>query len=199
MIEVSQQILFWALLGYLSGSIPFGLILTKMAGLGDIRQIGSGNIGSTNVLRTGNKALAATTLVLDASKAGIVVIVAQLFTDPQTSYFAGAAAFIGHVYPVWLKFNGGKGVATYIGFLLAAQAMAGLVFAAIWLGMILLFRISSLSALCACTVTPAYIWWSGNLPLAGIAGTLSLLAFWAHRANIMRLVKGNEPKIGQNK
>lgn len=199
MIELSQQLIIWGGLGYLSGSIPFGLLLTKMAGLGDIRQIGSGNIGSTNVLRTGNKALAAITLILDASKAGLIVIVAQYFTDPQTSYLAGAAAFIGHVYPVWLKFNGGKGVATFIGFLLAAQPIAGLVFATTWLGMVLLFRISSLSALCACALTPIYIWWSGNLPLAVIAALLSFLAFWAHRGNIKRLLNGSEPRIGQNK
>lgn len=188
---------FWIAIGYLAGSIPFGFLLTRLAGLGDIRNIGSGNIGTTNVLRTGNKGLALATLLLDASKAGVIVVIARQYAPEHVAYFAGAGAFIGHIYPVWLKFKGGKGVATYLGFLIATQFELGLVFAIVWLGIASLSRISSLSALTACAVTPAYVLFLGNTPLATISFLLSSIAFWAHRANLLRLLKGEEPKIGQ--
>ncbi|MGC6471719.1 MAG: glycerol-3-phosphate 1-O-acyltransferase PlsY [Parvibaculales bacterium] len=196
-MEITQLAGFWIVAGYLAGSVPFGLLLTHLSGLGDIRNIGSGNIGSTNVLRTGNKKLALATLILDAAKAGVVVAVARQFAPEQVAYFAGAGALIGHVYPVWLKFKGGKGIATYLGFMLAANPELGLVFALVWLGVAGLSRISSLSALTACAITPAYALYLGNAPLAAISLMLSCLAFWAHRANLSRLLKGEEPKIGQ--
>ncbi|MGC6511310.1 MAG: glycerol-3-phosphate 1-O-acyltransferase PlsY [Parvibaculales bacterium] len=196
-MDVTQLASFWIVTGYLAGSVPFGLLLTRLAGLGDIRDIGSGNIGSTNVLRTGNKKLALATLVLDAAKAGIVVMIARQFTPENVAYFAGAGALIGHIYPVWLNFKGGKGVATYLGFTLAADPWLGLGFALIWLGVAGLSRISSLSALTACALTPAIAFYLGNSTLTFISLMLSCLAFWAHRANLSRLLQGKEPKIGQ--
>ncbi len=192
-----EIILFWMTLGYLAGSIPFGLVLTRLSGYGDIREIGSGNIGSTNVLRTGNKRLALGTLLLDASKAFLVVAAAQQFMSTDISYVVGTSAFIGHTHPVWLNFKGGKGVATYIGVVLAGEPFAGLAFIFIWLGMASLSRISSLSALIACVIIPFFILWLDNNPLALISTLLSCIVFWTHRANISRLIKGHEPKINQ--
>lgn len=199
-----------ALLGYLLGSIPFGLVLTRLSGLGDIRLIGSGNIGATNVLRTGRKDLALATLLLDAGKAGLAYL-ACVFgmaaldqSGHPAEYFqsmglvAGAAAFIGHCYPVWLQFKGGKGVATYLGLLVAAFWQAGLVFAAIWVLIALAFRMSSLAALAATLAVPLFVWWMKPSGDAWITfGVLGVLIYWRHRANIQRLLAGKEPRIGK--
>ena len=184
-----------ALLAYLIGSIPFGLVLTKLAGYGDIRAIGSGNIGATNVLRTGNKTLAALTLALDAAKGAIVVLIAKQFGPDMTAY-AAICAFLGHLFPVWLGFKGGKGVATYIGLLLGLYWPAALIFCAIWLLVAFAFRYSSLAALVASALTPAALWFLGRPDTALLFLLLSALLWIMHRANIGRLVAGSEGKIG---
>ena len=190
-----------ALGGYLLGSIPFGLILTRAAGLGDIRAIGSGNIGATNVLRTGRKDLALATLLLDSFKAGLAVLLfALIFSDRNAGLVAGAAAFLGHCYPVWLGFKGGKGVATYAGLLVFASLKGLMVGAPVWLAMFALFRISSLAALSAAALVPVGAFLLGETHFAvGVLAALSLLVFWTHRANLARLIKGTEPKFGQKK
>ena len=187
-----------ALAGYLLGSIPFGLLITRLAGLGDIRQIGSGNIGATNVLRTGRKDLALATLLLDSFKAGLaVLLLAWLSGDRNIGLIAGGFAFLGHCYPVWLGFKGGKGVATYAGLLVFASPLALAVGAPIWLGMFAITRISSLSALTAAAIVPAGALALGETRFAAIALlALSVLVFWTHRENIGRLIKGTEPKFG---
>lgn len=182
-------------LGYLSGSIPFGLILTRMAGLGDVRSIGSGNIGATNVLRTGNKKLAALTLLADALKGTVPVLVASRFGQ-EFGLVAGFGAFLGHLYPVWLKFKGGKGVATYLGVLLGASWQGLLVFAATWLGMAFLFRYSSLAALTAAVVVPVALWLLGQTGPAVLFAIMSAIVYFKHRQNISRLLAGTESKIG---
>ena len=189
--------------GYLIGSIPFGLVLTRMAGLGDIRRIGSGNIGATNVLRTGNKSLAAATLLLDVSKGALVVLVVSRnwgfvgFMD--AGLFAGLATVLGHNFPVWLKFRGGKGVATTMGVLLGSLFPVGAVACGAWLLTAAVFRYSSLAALVALTAAPVYAAWIGATPVALAAGALTLLSIFTHRANIQRLIQGQEPKIGGGK
>lgn len=183
-------------LGYLLGSIPFGLLLTRAAGLGDVREIGSGNIGATNVLRTGNKGLAAATLLLDGLKGTVAVLLANYWFGQIPAMLAGLGAFLGHLYPVWLKFRGGKGVATYIGVLLGLSWKAALIFVAIWVQVAVVSRYSSLSALVASAVIPIAIALMGQYELAIVAAIMSLLIFWKHRANIRRLSKGEEPKIG---
>lgn len=190
-------------IGYLLGSIPFGLILTRMAGLGDVRKIGSGNIGATNVLRTGNKGLAALTLVLDALKGTAAVLIGhhiggQYFGLAEASgLLAGLAAFFGHLFPVWLNFKGGKGVATYIGVLLGLIWPVGLIFCAIWIGIAVLTRYSSLSALLASVITPAIVLFLfDDRPAALVAAIMTVLLLWKHRSNIGRLMRGEEPKIG---
>lgn len=186
-----------ALLGYLLGSIPFGLVITKAAGLGDIRAIGSGNIGATNVLRTGRKDLALATLLLDSGKGAIAVMIAYaLHLRPEV---AGAAAFLGHCFPVWLKFNGGKGVATFLGTLLALWPPAGLFACAIWLIVAFALRYSSLAALAAAAASPLILF-SMEKPAFAIAAVfMTALIFVRHRANIRRLIAGDEPKIGAGK
>jgi glycerol-3-phosphate acyltransferase PlsY len=186
--------------GYLLGSISFGLILTRLAGMGDIRAIGSGNIGATNVLRTGNKALAVATLLLDGSKAAAAVLLARWLTgEHDVAIVAGALALIGHIYPVWLRFRGGKGVATFVGLSLAISWPAGLLFCATWLAVAAIFRFSSLAALVATAFTPLYMWLF-DAPVAVIATLiLAVIVWFAHRANIKRLIAGNEPKIGAKK
>lgn len=187
--------------GYLAGSIPFGLILTRMAGLGDIREIGSGNIGATNVLRTGRKDLALMTLLLDSFKAGLIALAFSQLFGREAGMVAGAAAFLGHCYPIWLKFKGGKGVATYAG-LLAFTSLPGLAIAApIWLGLFAVTRISSLAALVAAAVTPFGAYALGERNTVVLSGLLALscLVFWTHRANLGRLVRGEEPKFGTPK
>jgi glycerol-3-phosphate acyltransferase PlsY len=185
------------ILGYLLGSIPFGLILTRFAGTQDLRSIGSGSIGTTNVLRTGRKDLAAATLVGDMLKGTIAVILSGYFGGPDAAMLAGLGAFLGHLFPVWLGFKGGKGVAVYIGILLGLFWPAALLFCLIWLGVAVLTRYSSLSALIASLVTPILLWWLGHLALAAVFAVLTLLVFYAHRENIKRLLAGNEGKIGQ--
>jgi len=181
--------------GYLLGSIPFGLLLTRAAGLGDVRNIGSGNIGATNVLRTGNKGLAAATLLLDALKGTAAVLIAGIY-GPELAIAAGLGAFLGHIFPVWLGFNGGKGVATYIGVLFGLMWQAGLLFLAIWILVALALRYSSLSALTACIVTPFALWFMGRSELAILFAVLSVIVFIKHRANISRLLAGTETRIG---
>jgi acyl phosphate:glycerol-3-phosphate acyltransferase len=183
--------------GYLLGSIPFGLILTRVAGTQDLRSIGSGSIGTTNVLRTGRKDLAAATLLGDMLKGTIAVIVAGYFGGPDAAMLAALGAFLGHLFPVWLKFRGGKGVAVYIGVLLGLLWPAALVFCLIWIAVAVLTRYSSLSALVASLVMPIMLWWLGHLALAALFAVLTLLVFYAHRENIKRLLAGTEGKIGQ--
>ncbi|MBO0129480.1 MULTISPECIES: glycerol-3-phosphate 1-O-acyltransferase PlsY [Rhizobium/Agrobacterium group] len=186
-----------ALIGYLFGSIPFGLILTRMAGLGDVRKIGSGNIGATNVLRTGNKKLAAATLLLDALKGTAAVLVANALWGYEASLVAGFFAFLGHLFPVWLGFRGGKGVAVYIGVLLGAAPLMMLAFALIWLATAFITRYSSLSALLAMLVIPVALWVLGPEKTALVVTLLSVISWWKHRENIARLLAGTESRIGQ--
>lgn len=190
-----------AAVGYLLGSIPFGLLLTRAAGLGDVRKIGSGNIGATNVLRTGKKGLAALTLLLDALKGTAAVVVgywigAQGGVAILASLVAGLAAFLGHIFPAWLGFRGGKGVATYIGVLLGVDWRAALAFCGIWLLVAILTRYSSLSALIAALVTPVGLVVAGDNATGLLAGLMSALLIYKHRANIRRLAAGEEPRIG---
>ena len=182
--------------GYLLGSIPFGLIFTRMAGLGDVRKIGSGNIGATNVLRTGRKGIAAATLLGDMLKGTAAVAIAALW-GPQFAIVAGLGAFFGHLFPVWLGFKGGKGVATFIGVLLGLKPLAALIFALIWLGIAFTSRYSSLSALIASAATPIILWLLGEPGMAGLAIILAALLWWKHSQNISRLLAGTEGKIGQ--
>jgi glycerol-3-phosphate acyltransferase PlsY len=183
--------------GYLLGSIPFGLILTRLAGTQDLRSIGSGNIGATNVLRTGRKGLAAATLLLDALKGTAAVVIAGYIAGPNAAMLAGLGAFLGHLFPVWLKFKGGKGVAVYIGILLGLFWPGALFFCLLWLATAFTTRYSSLSALVAAFVTPLFLWWFGHLALASLAAVLTLLLFYMHRENIKRLQSGTEGRIGQ--
>lgn len=185
-------------LAYLIGSIPFGLVLTRLAGYGDIRAIGSGNIGATNVLRTGNKPLAAATLVLDSGKGAAAVLALPLLLG-GLPIVIGFAAILGHCFPVWLKFKGGKGVATAIGTLLAAVPYTGLAVCALWLAMALAFRISSLAALTAMALAPAVTFYVyGPLP-AAVNALIAILVIYRHKENIRRLLKGAEPRIGRKK
>jgi glycerol-3-phosphate acyltransferase PlsY len=185
------------LVGYLFGSIPFGLILTRAAGTQDLRSIGSGNIGATNVLRTGRKGLAAATLIGDALKGTAAVILAGYFGGPNAAMAAGLGAFLGHLFPVWLNFRGGKGVAVYIGILIGLFWPAAIVFCVIWLTTAIATRYSSLSALVASVVTPIFLWWFGHLALASLFAVVTLLLFYMHRENIKRLQAGTEGKIGK--
>ena len=201
-VLTSPAALVAAAFGYLLGSIPFGLILTRMAGLGDVRKIGSGNIGATNVLRTGHKGLAALTLVLDALKGTAAVVIAHHIGGSYgiailAGLLAGLGAFFGHLFPVWLGFKGGKGVATYIGVVLGLVWPAALIFCAIWIGVAVVTRYSSLSALFASVVTPAIILLVfDDRPAALVAAIMTVLLLWKHRSNIGRLMRGEEPKIG---
>jgi len=181
--------------GYLLGSIPFGLLLTRAAGLGDVRSIGSGNIGATNVLRTGNRKLAAATLVLDALKGTAAVLLAGRYA-PELAPWAGFGAFLGHLFPVWLGFKGGKGVATYLGVLIGLAWQVALIFAAVWLLVAILFRYSSLAALCAAIAVPVALWFLSTPQIAGLFALMSVILFVKHRANIQRLGAGTEGRIG---
>ncbi|MDP6831191.1 MAG: glycerol-3-phosphate 1-O-acyltransferase PlsY [Alphaproteobacteria bacterium] len=191
---------FWAAaaFGYLLGSIPFGLVLTRLAGLGDVRAIGSGNIGATNVLRTGNKGLAALTLLLDGGKGTAAVLLGAMY-GPDTAVLAGGGAFIGHLFPLWLKFKGGKGVATFLGVMLAASWPAGLLCCLTWLAVAALLRYSSLAALVAALAGPGYAYWLGNWQIMELAAFMTVLVFIRHHQNIRRLLSGDEPKIGAKK
>lgn len=192
--------------GYLAGSIPFGLLVTKAAGLGDIRQVGSGNIGATNVLRTGRKDLALATLLLDSLKAGLVALAFGRFASPEMGLVAGISAFVGHCYPVWLGFKGGKGVATFAGLLPFVSLAAFAVAALVWLSVFAATRISSLAALTAAALVAPGAWLVETLLhqphnwfiLIGLAG-LSAFVFWTHRANLGRLLTGTEPRFGSSK
>lgn len=185
------------ILGYLLGSIPFGLVLTKLAGTQDLRAIGSGNIGATNVLRTGRKGLAAATLICDALKGTVAVIIAGYFGGPNAAMLAALGAFLGHLFPVWLKFRGGKGVAVYIGALIGLFWPAAVVFCVLWLAVAAASRYSSLASLVASFVTPIFLWWFGHPALASLFAVLTLLVFYVHRENIKRLQAGTEGRIGQ--
>jgi glycerol-3-phosphate acyltransferase PlsY len=182
---------------YLLGSIPFGLVLTRLAGLGDVRKIGSGNIGATNVLRTGRKDLAAATLLLDALKGAAAVIIGWQVGGSDFAAVAALGAFLGHLFPVWLGFKGGKGVATYIGTLTACVPLAGLVFAGVWLLTAFLFRFSSLAALLGALVVPVFLYATENYQFAEVFVVLSLLLWVKHHANIRRLLAGTESRIGK--
>jgi glycerol-3-phosphate acyltransferase PlsY len=184
-------------IGYLLGSIPFGLVLTKFAGTQDLRSIGSGSIGATNVLRTGRKGLAAATLICDALKGTAAVLIAGTYGGPEAAMLAGLAAFLGHLFPVWLNFKGGKGVAVYIGVLIGLFWPAAVVFCVLWLATAATTRYSSLSALVASFVTPIFLWWFGHPALAALFAVLTLLLFYAHRENIKRLQAGTEGRIGE--
>ncbi|MBT5767556.1 MAG: glycerol-3-phosphate 1-O-acyltransferase PlsY [Kordiimonadaceae bacterium] len=185
-----------AFVGYLLGSIPFGLVLTRMAGLGDIRKIGSGNIGATNVLRTGNKFLALLTLLLDIGKGAIAVLIAE-FLYPGLGIYAGSGTFLGHLYSIFLKFTGGKGVATFLGLMLALNPMVGLTSILSWLITAAIFRISSLSALVAAIASPIASLYLQQNKLAIVAILLCILIFIKHKDNIKRIINGDEPKIGK--
>jgi glycerol-3-phosphate acyltransferase PlsY len=185
------------ILGYLLGSIPFGLLLTKLAGTQDLRTIGSGNIGATNVLRTGRKGLAAATLLGDMLKGTLAVMIAGSIGGADAAMVAALGAFLGHLFPVWLKFKGGKGVAVYIGVLLGLFWPAAAVFGAIWLTTAFTTRYSSLAALVASVVTPIFLWWFGYPALASLFAVLTMLLFYMHRENIKRLQAGTEGRIGQ--
>ena len=195
-----------ALIGYLAGSIPFGLLMTRAAGVGDIRQIGSGNIGATNVLRTGRKDLALATLLLDSLKAGLVALGFGVLSGPEAGLIAGASAFVGHCYPVWLGFKGGKGVATFAGLLPFVSLPAFYVAAPVWLAIFAITRISSLAALTAAVLVAPGAWFVEELQhrshnwfvLSGLA-VLSAFVFWTHRTNLGRLLKGTEPRFGSSK
>lgn len=193
------MILAIAVFAYLLGSVPFGLVLTRMAGLGDIRAIGSGNIGATNVLRTGRKDLALATLLLDAGKAGIAVVIARIFSegDPTFAAVAGAMAFLGHCFPIFLGFKGGKGVATYFGTILAMWPLGLLAAGAIWLITAAIFRFSSLAALVTAVAMPFVFLGSGRFTLFLGVLFMSLVIFIRHKPNILRLLDGSEPKIGK--
>jgi glycerol-3-phosphate acyltransferase PlsY len=186
------------LLGYLLGSIPFGVLLTRWGGAGDVRQIGSGNIGATNVLRTGRKGLAAATLVLDALK-GVAAVLIVSHWSPADAPLAAAGAFLGHCYPVWLRFKGGKGVATLLGIALALHWPVGLVYAAVWLGVLLVLRISSLAGMLAAVSAPVAAALFERFDLVLLFLSLALILMWKHRENVERLLAGTEPRVGRSR
>lgn len=201
----SALVLLLALaLGYLLGSIPFGLLLTRLAGTRDIRSIGSGNIGATNVLRTGRKDLALATLILDGGKGTLAAVLGQYFGGPDLMIVAAFAAFVGHLFPVWLKFNGGKGVATFLGVTLGLYWPLGLLCCGTWLLVAAVSRLSSLSALLAAALSPLFAWFLVSPPaqalgVALLCAVMAVLVFIRHHQNIARLLKGEEPKIGKKK
>lgn len=193
---MTTDLLLALAIGYLLGSIPFGLLLTRLSGKGDVREIGSGNIGATNVLRTGSKALAAATLLLDVLKGSAAVLIAQaLFDGAET--FAAAGALVGHLYPVWLRFRGGKGVATFLGVLIPLLPLAAAVYAVVWIALLLVTRISSVAGMAAAASAPVSAALLGEQflfpPLVGFA----LLVIWKHKGNIARLQAGKEPRVGR--
>ena len=196
METTTALLILWAAIGYLLGSIPFGILITKAMGLGDVRAIGSGNIGATNVLRTGSKPAAIATLLLDAGKAIAAVILARIFAAEDAAQIAGAAAFAGHCYPVWLRFRGGKGVATNLGLLIALSWPVGLAACATWLAAAFAFRYSSLAALLAAGLAPLWSLLVGDGRIVILSIVLALILYARHAANIVRLRAGTEPKIG---
>jgi glycerol-3-phosphate acyltransferase PlsY len=186
-------------IGYLLGSIPFGLVLTALTGGGDLRKIGSGNIGATNVLRTGRKGLAAATVILDGAKGAVAVYIGERLLPGQGAVLAGVMAFVGHCYPIWLKFKGGKGVATMLGVSLALHWPIGLVFAAVWLGALALSRISSVGGISAAISAPIAALALGQPNLLQPLAAMAAILIWKHRPNIQRLLKGQEPRVGSSK
>jgi glycerol-3-phosphate acyltransferase PlsY len=194
--SVELQLGLALVIGYLCGSVPFGVILTRIAGAGDLRAIGSGNIGATNVLRTGRKGLAAATLLGDLLKGTVAVLIAKSYLGPDAALLAAVAAFLGHLFPFWLNFKGGKGVATFLGVALALYWPAALGFAIVWLAMARLFRYSSLSALVASVISPMIAAYSGDLRISSVLGLLTVTLWLTHRANIARLLAGTEGRIG---
>jgi len=197
MVEISYGAALGLALGYLLGSIPFGLVLTRLAGAGDLRSIGSGNIGATNVLRTGRKGLAAATLVLDALKATLAVVLSAWAFGPSSALAAAAGAILGHLYPVWLKFRGGKGVATFLGGLIGLAWPAAIAFVIVWLAVAAVTRRSSAAALAATAISPLVAFLIGLQDVAVVFWALAALVWVKHSANIARLLRGAEPKIGQ--
>lgn len=189
-------LLLWAGMGYLLGSVPFGILLARMMGLGDLRKVGSGNIGATNVLRTGNKTAAALTLLLDGGKGAAAVLLARAFAPEDSAQIAALAAFLGHCFPVWLSFRGGKGVATHLGIMLALAWPVGIAACATWAVTAALFRFSSLAALLAAGLAPVWAFLLGRADIALLAVVLAVLIYWRHWGNIARLRAGTEPKIG---
>jgi glycerol-3-phosphate acyltransferase PlsY len=198
MDDIGFNMIAGLLLGYLLGSIPFGLLLTKASGGGDIRNIGSGNIGATNVLRTGRKGLAALTLLLDLLKGFVAVFIATHYL-PGGAACAAAGAFFGHLYPVWLGFKGGKGVATYAGIMFGLFWQGGVVYAIAWIGALVIFRISSLAGLLAALCAPIAAAYFGRYDLVALLVACTLIVFWKHRTNIENLMDGSEPRIGKSK
>jgi len=197
-IETSFALLaVWAVLGYLAGSIPFGMVLAKIMGLGNLRDIGSGNIGATNVLRTGNKTAAALTVLLDGAKGAVMVLLARAITGEDAAQLAGLMAFLGHCYPVWLGFKGGKGVATFLGLMLALAWPVGIACCATWLVGAAATRMSSFAAILSASFSTIWIVLLGYPALFFLGVALTVLVFWRHRENISRLRAGTEPKIGQ--
>ena len=192
---MTREMLFALALGYLLGSVPFGVILTRIAGLGDVRDIGSGNIGATNVLRTGNRPLAALTLILDCLKATAAILLAQCWFGEESGIFAATGALLGHLYPVWLRFHGGKGVATLLGILIPLLWPAALIYAAVWLFLLMTLRISSLAGMTAAITAPIVALALNSAYVPSLLG-FALLVLWKHRENILRLRKGTEPRIG---
>lgn len=192
-----MSLILWAVIGYLLGAVPFGIVITRALGLGDLRQIGSGNIGATNVLRTGNKPAALATLLLDSGKGAIAVLLARWLAGPDAALVAGAAAFLGHLFPVWLGFRGGKGVATFLGTVLALDWRLGLIACGLWLLTAVVTRISSLSALVAAVLAPLVALWLDGARLALVTGFMAALILIRHHANIRRILDGTEPRIGK--
>jgi glycerol-3-phosphate acyltransferase PlsY len=195
--SAAELLAFWAIAGYLLGAIPFGIVTARVLGLGDLRQIGSGNIGATNVLRTGSKLGAALTLIGDAGKAGAAVLLARALAAEDAAQIAGFAAFLGHCYPIWLKFKGGKGVATFFGLLFALAWPIGVAAGATWLATAAIFRFSSIAALLTAVMTPLWIILMGFNSLFLLSLCLTGVIYWRHRENIIRLIRGQESKIGQ--
>lgn len=193
---MTTELLFSLALGYLLGSIPFGLVLTRLAGKGDVRDIGSGNIGATNVLRTGSKPLAAATLILDCLKATAAILLARQLW-PGTDSFAATGAMIGHLYPVWLRFKGGKGVATLLGVLIPLLPIGAVIYAVVWVGLFVLVRISSVAGMAAALSAPVSAAILGERLLFPMFVGFALLVVWKHKANIARLRAGTEPKVGK--
>ncbi len=191
------QLILWAVIGYGLGSVPFGMVLARVFGLGNLRDIGSGNIGATNVLRTGNKLAAALTLVFDAGKGAAAVLLARTFAGEDAVQLAGLMAFVGHCFPVWLSFRGGKGVATFLGIWLALAWPVGIACCLTWLAAALVMRISSLGALCAAASSVIWALVLGHGSTIALALVLTALVFWRHGANIARIRAGTEPRIGQ--
>ncbi|MRU15332.1 glycerol-3-phosphate 1-O-acyltransferase PlsY [Roseovarius sp. A21] len=195
--STSTILILWAVIGYVMGSIPFGMVLARLMNLGNLREIGSGNIGATNVLRTGNKLAAFGTLVLDGGKGAVAVLLARLLAGEDAAQLAGLMAFVGHCYPVWLGFKGGKGVATFLGLMLALAFPVGALCCLAWLVTAVITRISSLSAIVAAATSTFWVVFIGPGAIFLLSAILTLLVFWRHRENIARLRDGTEPKIGQ--